>query len=329
MTKKILYAATFILLVATSITLLISGCRKSSDSTTPPPMTMVMVPTLTSASVGAITQTTATFGGNVTSENNGPVTAKGVCWGTAHNPTTADSKTNDGTGTGAYVSNITGLTPATTYFVRAYATNSAGTSYGTEQTFTTLAVAGATIPSLSTVAVSAIAQTTAASGGAISSDGGGAITAKGVVWATTANPTTANSSTNDGTGTGAYVSSLTGLTANTLYHVRAYATNSAGTAYGSDVSFTTLSAGGGGSIVNVSISGLAFNPGPVTVHVGDIVRWTNNDAVGHTVTADGGAFGSALLGAGAVFTYTATAAGSFPYHCQVHPSMTGTVTVIP
>jgi uncharacterized protein (TIGR02145 family) len=95
---------------------------------------------------------------------------------------------------------------------------------------------------VSTTAASAITATAASTGGNVTSDGGAAVTARGVVYGTAQNPTTANSTTSDGTGTGAFNSTLTGLTASTLYYVRAYATNSAGTAYGNEVSFTTLSA---------------------------------------------------------------------------------------
>ena len=96
-----------------------------------------------------------------------------------------------------------------------------------------------TAPTVTTTAVTSITQTTAASGGNITSDGGGTITAKGVCWGTSANPTTALAHTSDGTGTGSYTSAITGLVAATVYHVRAYATNSAGTSYGTDVSFQT------------------------------------------------------------------------------------------
>jgi uncharacterized protein (TIGR02145 family) len=98
----------------------------------------------------------------------------------------------------------------------------------------------ANLPTLTTTAASAITTTSASSGGNISSDGGGSITARGVVWSTSQNPTIALSTkTSDGTGSGSFSSSLTGLSPNTFYYVRAYATNSAGTAYGSQVSFTT------------------------------------------------------------------------------------------
>jgi uncharacterized protein (TIGR02145 family) len=97
-----------------------------------------------------------------------------------------------------------------------------------------------TLASISTSAISNISQTTASSGGTISSNGGATITASGVCWSTTQNPTTTNSKTTDGTATGSFTSLITGLTANTTYYVRAYATNSAGTAYGNEISFKTL-----------------------------------------------------------------------------------------
>ncbi|MFC2157746.1 SBBP repeat-containing protein [Acidobacteriota bacterium] len=94
-------------------------------------------PTVTTAAVSNITTTSASSGGNVTSSGGTPVTSRGVCWSTSVNPTTADSKTSDGTGTGTFTSSITGLSPGITYYVRAYATNSGGTSYGNEVSFTT------------------------------------------------------------------------------------------------------------------------------------------------------------------------------------------------
>jgi M6 family metalloprotease-like protein len=105
-------------------------------------------------------------------------------------------------------------------------------------TFKLMGGSAAVIPVISsTTAITAITSATAASGGTISSDGGAAVTSRGVCWNTSQNPTTSNSITSDGTGTGSFSSSLTGLTAGTLYYVRAYATNSAGTSYGNQVSF--------------------------------------------------------------------------------------------
>lgn len=134
-----------------------------------------------------------------------------------------------------------GLIPSTIYTYRLYSYNAVGNSlnYSNELTLTTNAVI--TLPILSTTSVSAITQTTATSGGTISSDGGASVTARGVCWGTIANPTISlTTKTTNGSGTGVFTSSLTGLTANTIYYARAYATNSIGTAYGNEISFTSL-----------------------------------------------------------------------------------------
>ncbi|MBQ6307137.1 MAG: hypothetical protein IJK78_11270 [Bacteroidales bacterium] len=101
-------------------------------------------------------------------------------------------------------------------------------------------VTPATAPTLTTTAISNIDKNTATGGGNVTADGGATVTARGICWSTSQNPTVDGSHTTDGTGTGSFTSSMTGLTANTTYYVRAYATNSAGTAYGEQVSFTTL-----------------------------------------------------------------------------------------
>jgi hypothetical protein len=234
--------------------------------TTLPNLTL---PTVTTTPVTNIAQTTATSGGNVTSDGGTTVTVRGVCWNTSPGPTTANSYTTDGSGTGTFVSNLTGLTPNTLYYVRAYATNSIGTSYGNEVTFTTLTL---TPPAVTTAAVTNITQTTATSGGTVISDGGASVTARGVCWNISSNPTTANSHTTDGSGTGSFVSNLTGLTPNTLYYVRSYATNSVGTSYGNELTFTTLS---------------LTVPTVTTAVVTNITQTTATS--GGTVTSDGGA----------------------------------------
>ncbi len=94
-------------------------------------------PVVLTAETTNITQTTATSGGNITSDGGAPVIARGVCWNIAGNPTIADNHTNDGTGTGTWVSELAELKPATTYYVRAYATNSEGAAYGEEKQFAT------------------------------------------------------------------------------------------------------------------------------------------------------------------------------------------------
>jgi len=94
-------------------------------------------PTVTTANVTNVEDTTAECGGEVTSEGDEPVTERGVCWSTSVNPTTANSKTTNGNGLGSFTSDLKGLNDETTYYVRAYATNIVGTSYGSQKTFTT------------------------------------------------------------------------------------------------------------------------------------------------------------------------------------------------
>ena len=227
-------------------------------------------PTVSTTAVTAITSSTATSGGNVTNSGGATVTARGVCWSTLHDPTPSNSHTTDGTGTGIFTSALTNLNPSTTYYIRAYATNSVGTSYGTELTFVTLSAT--TPPILTTTAATNIAATTATSGGNITSDGGATVTARGVCWSTSQTPTTADSHTTDGTGTGIFVSSITGLSAATAYYVRAYATNSEGTAYGNQASFTSLP-----SITcnSFSLTHIAGSVAPVTKNITYSVVATN------------------------------------------------------
>ena len=186
--------------------------------------------------------TTATGNGNITDLGVPDPTQHGVCWNTTGNPTTADSKTEEGaaSATGAFTSNMTGLSPNTTYYVRAYATNTAATAYGNHVSFRTSAP---TAPTVTTQAVTGIGTTTATGNSNITDLGTPNPTQHGVCWNTTGTPTIADSHTQEGaaTATGAYTSSMTGLSSSTTYYVRAYATNTAGTAYGNQVSFSTSS----------------------------------------------------------------------------------------
>jgi hypothetical protein len=415
------------------------GGRGVRSTTTSLP---AVLPTVSTTSISDITTITATGGGNVTSNGGSSVNARGICWSTSSNPTTADSHTSDGTGTGSFVSNLTSLAPGTHYWVRAYAINSMGTAYGNEVGFTTeawicgtsmaisheagdiapvaktvtyntvtsipgesskcwitsnlgsdhqasasdddteasagwywqfnkkqgykyetstrtpgtswtsyfnedsqwlpandpcahelgtgwripaytewynVAAAGTwvdrtgpwnsplklhaagyliytygwlgdfrgstgrywsstqydnttgwylyfddagcnfiseikanafsirclkdapanEVPTVTTAGITDIMTTTATGGGEVTFDGGPSVTARGLCWSTSHNPTIAGSNNNNGGGTGSFVSSLSGLMPGTLYYVRAYATNSVGTGYGNEVSFTT------------------------------------------------------------------------------------------
>ena len=113
--------------LATLFSLFLTNCTKD-----------VTIPILTTNDVTEITETTATSGGSISSDGGAMVTERGVCWSTNPNPTIADFKTMNGTGAGVFRSVITGLSTETIYYVRAYATNSMGTGYGSEISFTAL-----------------------------------------------------------------------------------------------------------------------------------------------------------------------------------------------
>ncbi len=450
--SRLIKAGTYTLEVSAAnyVTKTITGVVVTDHNTTA--LNIQLVPNIiNTTAVSAITQNSATSGGTITSDGGSSIIARGVCWSTSASPTISGSHTTDGTGTGTFISSITGLNSSITYHVRAYATNGSGTFYGDDLTFTTTCGTISTFPwtegfenagvipncwtqeqvassginwtfitgnggtapavahggtynaclkdatatanvtrlitpslnlssigsptltfwlyqkvwgsdqdqllvyyrtsaagtwtllnsytasitawtqetivlpnasadyyidfegsakygygvciddvsitgtsalaTLTTTAATAITAATATSGGNISSQGGSAVTARGVCWATTASPTLSNSFTTNGSGTGSFTSSITGLISNTLYHVRAYATNSSGTSYGSDLQFTTaitptLSL----SPANQSVSA---SSGTTSFSVTSNSAWTAvSDQAWCTVTASGSGNGT-------------------------------------
>ena len=239
-------------------TLILFGCDKIDLK-----WNLDKLPTLVSLDATKITSANAESGGNISSDGGAPITQRGVCWSVDENPTTVNNKTSEGSGTGNYVSILGNLQLNTTYYVRAYATNKVGTSYGNQVSFTTLKSA-----SLTTLDATKITPVNAESGGNISSDGGAPITQRGVCWSKSSNPTIANNKTNDGSGVGSFTSSMNGLSSNTTYYVRAYATNSIGTAYGSEISFTTLI--GVPSVTTGSASNIVLNTADVDGNITDL-----------------------------------------------------------
>jgi chitodextrinase len=166
--------------------------------------------TLTTTATTSIGLTTAISGGNITAEGGGAITARGTCWATTTEPTISNSKTTDGTGTGSFTSNITGLTPGTKYYIRAYTTNNAGTAYGNEVSFTTLILG----PPTNVLATAGNAQATVIFT-APASNGGSAITGYTV---------TSNPGGITGTGSSSPIT-VTGLTNGTSYTFTVVAVN--------------------------------------------------------------------------------------------------------
>jgi len=190
------------------------------------------IPTVTTQLCTDIDDASGTGHGNVTDLGDSAVTQHGHCWSESHNPTTADSKTLNGAkaATGAFTSAIAGLDPSTLYYVRAYATNGEGTDYGDEVELTTFATGS---PTVTTQPCDDIQSDSATGNGTLVAIGNSAVTQHGHVWATSPNPTTADFKTTLGArGVGVFESSLASLTPGQTYYVRAYATNTQGTAYG-------------------------------------------------------------------------------------------------
>ncbi|UEG49904.1 fibronectin type III domain-containing protein [Ferruginibacter lapsinanis] len=293
-----------------------------------------VAPTLTTPTVSAITNSSATLGATITTNGGATILDRGTVYGTSANPT-GNGSSEGGTTVAAFTHSRTGLAPNTFYYFRGYATNSVGTSYSADGTFTTLPdapivgtasnIAGTSftanwsaptipgtanygyevqvstdgtnftspftftvsqvaspattvsatglafnttyffrvravnvqgngawsaasasvqtlaLPTVTTTTATSITTTTATSGGNVTAEGSASVTARGVVWNTSAAPTVAlGTKTSNGTGAGSFSSSITGLTANTKYFYRAYATSSIGTAYGTESNFTTL-----------------------------------------------------------------------------------------
>lgn len=228
-------------------------------------------PVVVTNTVTGITASGATLRGNVTDDGGLTVTERGFVCGTEGNPTIGGPdviQVTAGSGTGEFSAVVNSLSANTTYHVRAYATNEAGTSYGEDRMFTTHSV---TLPSdpddddpptVFTGPVTGITVSGATLSGRVTSSGGATVTERGFVYGMSANPVIGGSdvakvTTDDGLGE--FTAEITGLVPGTTYYVRAYAINREGVAYGANVSFTTVlipPAGETGWLEDASVTGL-------------------------------------------------------------------------
>lgn len=232
----------------------------------------------------------------VTSDNGASIIERGVYWNTTGNlDTCTDKHVKHGeNATGEYACLIDSLIPNTQYFVYAYAKNTIGTGLGEMVDFQTKDSPESGRPSVKTAEIdnATITATSAKGGGTVDNEGQSHVTRYGVCWGTEHKPTIENDSTIDGSGLGPFSSSLTNLTPNTTYYVRAYAINSQGPAYGREVSFKTS------DMLSYTIS-TSTNPneggtveGGGVFHYGDtctvratpangftFIKWTENDSL--------------------------------------------------
>ena len=193
------------------------------------------LPTVTTEAATNITPTEAKLNGLVVETSGYPVFSRGFLI-TDNAQLVGASDYTDGAGGGSFHYEVSGLQMGTRYYYRAYARTDLGITYGDILYFDTQS----DLPEVHTFMVTDTAIHGAVCGGNVTYDGGSAVTTRGVCWSTTQSPTLSNIHTSDGSGVGSFTSHIFGLYANTTYYVRAYATNSVGTAYGEERSFTTL-----------------------------------------------------------------------------------------
>ena len=207
-----------------------------------------------------ITKNTAKIKAVINTNNGSSLTERGICYSLSANPTISNSKSKDSnfySDLGEFTIALSNLTAGTKYYAKAYATNSYGTAYGEEITFTTLPATPATV---STNSIYSITQNSAYCSGNISDDGGATVTERGFCYSTsTSSPTISSSKVSSGTGIGSFYTNITQLSSGTTYYVRAYSINKAGVSYGNTLSFKTQSATIPNGISINAVSNISYN----------------------------------------------------------------------
>jgi uncharacterized protein (TIGR02145 family) len=229
------------------------------------PPTQLLPEVLTLSLAGAST-TSILAQGSVQNEGPSPVIRRGFCWSLQPLPSIINNHSEQGSGFGSFADTITPLEPGKLYFVRAYASNAAGTAYGEEFSISTASASSGNAPSVSTNAIQYTYESTALSGGNVTAAGSFSVTARGLCWATGTTPTLNHSFCVNGSGPGSYSSIIDQLMPEAVYKVRAWALSEAGVSYGEEKQFTfgrlaqlqtisassvrSFSAIGGGKIIN-------------------------------------------------------------------------------
>lgn len=264
------------------------------------------IPSVSTHPVTEVTSESALCSGMITDSGNDEISSKGFCWSTSQNPTLNDNVTTELSRNEPnmehFTATIRNLKDSTTYYVRAFATNSVGTAYGSEQTFTTLKAddngggddnggddnggddngeIDVVAPTVVTLSASCISFNTASIGAEVTADGGAEVTTRGFYWNEKSVEYEGELPLNDnkveaGSGTGVFNYQLTGLKEGTEYRVMAFATNDAGTSYGEIVYFVTEK-----NEIEIEL------PTVTTVTVSEITY--NTAVVSAEVLADGGA----------------------------------------
>ncbi len=305
------------------------SCMKSDNGTT------VTIPAVITQTPSAITDSSASVGGFVTSDQGFAVFERGICFSKNQNPTISDRTVKGGSGTGSYTCSITGLDQGTLYYARAYALNSTGTGYGDQVSFTTTL---RLTPVVSADSVGNIGQYAASFYGDVTSEGTSAVTVRGFCWGTSHNPAVSGTHTVNGSGGGIFSYNIFGLNSGTKYYVRAYAINDIGTSYSAEISFTT----GGpqtvndidGNVYNVITLGTQvwmvenlkttrFNDGSAIPNITDAYAWCLQTGPGYCwYNNDQAAYGNPY---GAIYNFYAASSGKLApagWHIPTHAEWT-------
>ena len=195
-----------------------------------------MPPVLESTEPVVLSTTSAIIGGNIITSGGLEITERGVYWGTEMKPELTGYQVQLGTGIGLFTYLLEDLTPSTTYYFIAYASNNEGTSFGEELSFCTRL-----LPTVITLDVAGISNSTALVGGEVLCNGGEPVIDRGIYWGNLPDPLITGLQVPIGQGVGVFTHTLTELLSGGTYYTQAYAINDVGTAYGEVKSFTTLS----------------------------------------------------------------------------------------